>query len=97
VYFSSLVFKFDVIFVKLFDFCDFSDSQILYRSYRFLLLIQMASAMLSVASACPSASLSAHENLKVLLVFISVISLSITFCVILKRRFLFVYRENAGK
>jgi hypothetical protein len=74
-----------------------SVTQILYQSYRFLLLIQMASAMLSLASACPSASLSAHENLKVLLVSVSVISLSITFCVLLKLRFLFVCRENAGK
>jgi len=45
-------------------------------------LIRMASTMLFVASAFPSASVSAHENLKVLLVFVSVISLSITFCVL---------------
>jgi hypothetical protein len=42
----------------------------------------MASTTLFVASAFPSASVSAHENLKVLLVFVSVISLSITFCVL---------------
>jgi len=45
-------------------------------------LIRMASTTLFVASAFPSASVSAHENLKVLLVFVSVISLSITFCVL---------------